>query len=392
MKKIPKTVVVLGWASLFTDIAGEGIASILPLFISQVLGAGVFAVGVIEGVADSTASILKVFSGIWSDRVKQRKPLILWGYALTGFIRPFIALASTWPLILVFRFIDRVGKGVRSSPRDALISDVSSVSNRGLSFGFHQAMDHAGQLIGPFLVGLLLLPFIGLSLRTVILLSIVPGLAAFLTLLLGIREKKVVSPKNTVALDFKKDWKKLGDEFQTLLPILLLFTLGNSTDAFLLLRLSQLGVASGIVAILWGVLGGVKMISALWGGWLTDKIGRKPVIVMGWMYYALIYLSFAFVSAPAGFIALFLLYGVFYGLCEPSEKAFVADLAPKNLRGTAFGYYNLVVGLGALPASLIFGLAGQKWGYPSAFILGAALAGAASLLLFFLVRPQSSRP
>jgi MFS family permease len=391
MKKIPKTVVVLGWASLFTDIAGEGIASILPLFISQVLGAGIFAVGVIEGVADSTASILKVFSGIWSDRVKQRKPLILWGYGLTGFVRPFIALATTWPLILVFRFIDRVGKGLRASPRDALISDVSTVSNRGLSFGFHQAMDHAGQLVGPFLVGLLLLPFIGLSLRTVILLSIIPGLAAFLILFLGVREKKAVPSKNTATLDFKKDWKKLRGGFRNLLPILLLFTLGNSTDAFLLLRLSQLGVASGIVAILWGALGGVKMLSALWGGWLTDKIGRKPVIVMGWMYYALIYLAFAFATSPAGFIVLFLLYGVFYGLCEPSEKAFVADLAPKALRGTAFGYYNLVMGLGALPASLIFGFVCFRWGYPAAFILGAALAAVASLLLLLLVRPHPSR-
>jgi MFS family permease len=391
MKKIPKTVIVLGWASLFTDIAGEGIASILPLFISQVLGAGVFAVGVIEGVADSTSSILKVFSGIWSDRVKQRKPLILWGYGLTGFIRPLIALASTWPLILVFRFIDRVGKGIRSSPRDALISDVSSVSNRGLSFGFHQAMDHAGQLVGPFLVGLLLLPFIGLSLKTVIFLSVIPGLAAFLTLLFGVRENKTGPAGNTAALDFKKDWNKLGGRFRKLLPVLLIFTLGNSTDAFLLLRLSQLGVASGIVAILWGGLGGVKMLSALWGGWLTDKIGRKPVIVMGWMYYALIYLFFAFVTHPSGFIVLFLIYGIYYGLCEPSEKAFVADLAPRDLRGTAFGYYNLVIGLGALPASLIFGLVGQRWGYPSAFMLGAALAGAASLLLLFLVRPQPSR-
>jgi MFS family permease len=390
MKKIPKTVVVLGWASLFADIAGEGIASILPLFISQVLGAGIFAVGVIEGIADSTASILKVFSGIWSDRVKQRKPLILWGYGLTGFVRPFIALATTWPLILVFRFIDRIGKGLRASPRDALISDVSSPSNRGLSFGFHQAMDHAGQLLGPLLVGLLLLPFIGLSIKTVIFLSIIPGLAAFLTLLLGVREK-TGQIKNTVALNLKKDWKKLGGGFQKLLPILLLFTLGNSTDAFLLLRLSQLGVASGIVAILWGALGGVKMLSALGGGWLTDKIGRKPVIVMGWSYYALIYLAFAFVSSPSGFIVLFLLYGVFYGLCEPSEKAFVADLAPKNLRGTAFGYYNLVMGLGALPASLIFGFACTRWGYPSAFILGALLAGVASLLLLLLVRPQPSR-
>jgi MFS family permease len=181
-----------------------------------------------------------------------------------------------------------------------------------------------------------------------------------------------------------KDWKTLAGNFKALLLVLLLFTLGNSTDAFLMLRLSQLGVSNWLVALLWGLHGGVRMVSSLFGGTLSDRLGRKPLIISGWLYYALIYLGFALVNQKEGAIFLFLAYGVFYGLCEPSEKAFVADLAPKSLRGTAFGYYNLVVGLFALPASLIFGLVGQTWGYPAAFMVGAKFAGLASFLLIFI--------
>jgi MFS family permease len=380
LKSIPRTVLLVGLASLFTDIAGEGIYSILPLFLTTVLGAGPLALGIIEGVAESTASLLKVFSGIWTDRTKKRKPLILWGYGLTGLCRPFIAFAQVWPVVLLLRFIDRMGKGIRSSPRDALIADVTSSSNRGASYGFHSSMDDAGQLAGPFIAGFLLLPFIGLSIRHVIFLSIIPGLAAWL-ILLAIHEKRAAPAKRRKPFHPLKDWKKLGVNFKLLLGILLLFTLGNSTDAFLMIRLSQVGVSAPHVAMLWGLNGGVRMVSSFFGGFASDKLGRKPVMIVGWVYYALIYLCFALFSQPAAVIAIFLAYGVFYGLTEPSEKAFVADLVPSTLRGTAFGYYNLVIGLGALPASLIFGFVGQRWGYSTAFAVGAVFAGFASGLL-----------
>jgi MFS family permease len=380
LKSIPRTVLLVGLASLFTDIAGEGIYSILPLFLTTVLGAGPLALGIIEGVAESTASLLKVFSGIWTDRTKKRKPLILWGYGLTGLCRPLIALAQVWPVVLLLRFIDRMGKGIRSSPRDALIADVTSSSNRGVSYGFHSSMDDAGQLAGPFIAGFLLLPFIGLSIRHVIFLSIIPGLIAWF-ILLAIHEKHAAPAKHPKPFHPLKDWKKLGVNFKLLLGILFLFTLGNSTDAFLMIRLSQVGVSAPHVAMLWGLNGGVRMIASFFGGFASDKLGRKPVMIGGWIYYALIYLSFALFSQPAAVIAIFLAYGVFYGLTEPSEKAFVADLVPGSLRGTAFGYYNLVIGLGALPASLIFGFVGQHWGYSSAFMVGAIFAGAASVLL-----------
>jgi MFS family permease len=385
LKSIPKTVVVIGVASLFTDIASEGTYSILPLFLTQ-LGAGAFALGMIEGVAETTASLLKVFSGLWADRLKTRKPLLLIGYGLSGLIRPLIGLAQTWPFVLFFRFIDRVGKGLRGSPRDALIADVTAPANRGVSYGFHNAMDHAGALTGPLLVSFFLY-FTNLGMRNVILLSVIPGVIATLTLL-KIKEKPAEIKKEIKKWSPTQDWKKLSGNLKWLLAAVLIFGLGNSTDAFLLINLSKLGVAPWLIPFLWSLFSGVKMVSSLYGGTLSDKLGRKPIIVSGWLYYALIYLAFALVTQKEWVIAIFLAYGVFYGLCEPSEKAFVADMAPKNLKGTAFGYYNLVVGLSALPASLLFGFVGQTWGYSCAFLVGASLAALASILILLNRNPK----
>jgi MFS family permease len=382
MKTMPKTVVVLGIVSLLTDASSEMIYPLLPLFLTQVLLAGPLAIGVIEGIAESTASILKLVSGIWADRLKRRKPLIVLGYGLSGFFRPFIGLATTWPMVLFIRFADRVGKGLRSSPRDALIADVTTPANRGAAYGFHRAMDHAGSVVGPLIAGALMAPVIGLSYRVVFLLAAVPALAAWLTLVWGVREKVSRVVKNPEKLDLFRDWRKLGGGLRTLFLALLLFTLGNSTDAFLLVRLSQVGIEAWLIPILWAALHVVKMGATFYGGRLSDSWGRKPPIVLGWFYFAAIYLAFAMVSEPTVLIVLFLAYGIYFGLCEPSEKALVADWAPSSLRGTAFGYYNLVVGLGALPASLLFGFVGQTWGYPAAFVMGASFAGLASVILF----------
>lgn len=381
LKSIPKTVFQLGLVSLFNDLAKEMIYPVVPLFLAQILGAGPVAVGWVEGVAESTSSLIKVFSGIGADRIKKRKPFLLLGFALSTLLRPLVGLAQTWPLVLFLRFADRMGKGVRSAPQDSMIADVTNSANRGASYGFHSAMDDAGQLLGPMVAGLLL--FIGLSYRNIILLSVIPGLMAWITVW-QVKEKPMSRRMESKTPTLLRDWESLGGKFKFLLAVFLLFTLGNSADAFLILRLSQSGVPSGWVFLLWGFHGGVRMLVSPYGGSLSDRFGRKPLIVSGWVYYALIYLGFALVKQKEGLIALFLAYGVFYGLCEPSEKAFVADLAPKSLRGTAFGYYNLVAGLGALPASLIFGWVGQAWGYPYAFALGAAFAGLASLLLVFI--------
>jgi len=387
--RVPRTVLLLGLASFFTDVSSEGIYSILPLFLTQVLGAGPLALGIIEGVAETTSSILKVFSGVWTDRARKRKPLILWGYGLSTFLRPFIGAAQSWPMVLALRFGDRVGKGIRSSPRDALIADVTTPANRGASFGLHGSMDHAGALLGPILVSLIL-SFGHLPLRTIIYLSIVPGILAWLTLW-TVPEKRAAAPRIVKVPDFKRDWKKLNGPFKGLLLALLLFGLGNSTDAFLIIRLVKLGVSINWVPLIWGLFSGVMMLTSFWGGKLSDRFGRKPLILAGWIFYALIYLSFAVVTDPNSFIAIFLAYGVFYGLCEPSQKAFVGDLVPPTLRGTAFGYFNLVVGLAALPASVLFGFVGQAWGYPAAFTIGALLAGLAGLSLVFVPK-RTLRP
>lgn len=381
MKNIPKTVFQLGLVSLFNDLAKEMIYPVVPLFLTQVLGAGPIAIGWVEGLAESTSSFIKVFSGIGADRVKKRKPFLILGFAMSTLLRPLVGLAQTWPLVLFFRFADRLGKGVRSAPQDALIADVTTPENRGRSYGFHSAMDDAGQLLGPFVAGGLLL--LGLTYRNVILLSIIPGVLAWLTVW-QVQEKAATQPAKAKKLTLFQDWKDLGGQFKFLLSVLLIFTLGNSADAFLMVQLSRMGVSNWLIACLWGLHGGVRMLSSLWSGSLSDRVGRKPLILSGWVYYGLIYLGFALTTQKEMAIFLFLAYGVFYGLCEPSEKAFVADLAPKPLRGTAFGYYNLVVGLGALPASLLFGFVGQVWGYSAAFMVGAGFAGLASILLLFI--------
>jgi len=381
MKKIPKTVFQLGLVSLFNDLAKEMIYPVVPLFLSQVLGAGPLAVGWVEGVAESTSSLIKVFSGIGADRSRKRKPFLLVGFAMSTLLRPLVGLATAWPWVLFLRFADRLGKGVRSAPQDALIADVTTPANRGASYGFHSSMDDAGQLLGPLVAATLL--FLGISYRNVILLSIIPGVLAWSNVW-RVDEKKAATPPKAKNLDMFQYWRGLNGNFKALLGVLLLFTLGNSSDAFLMLKLSQAEVSSGLIALLWGFNGGVRMLSSIPGGSLSDRFGRKPLIVSGWAYYALIYLGFALVTQKEGLILLFLAYGVFYGLSEPSEKAFVGDLAPKELRGTAFGYYNLVAGLGALPASLLFGWVGQTWGYPAAFGVGAAFAGLASVLLLFV--------
>jgi len=383
-KAIPKTVFWLGLVALFNDLAKEMIYPVVPLFLTQILGAGPVALGLVESVAEATSSILKVFTGIRADRAGTRKPFLIWGFAVSGLFRPMIGLVQTsWPLVLLFRFCDRMGKGLRSAPQDAMIADATKPSNYGLSYGFHSAMDNAGQLLGPFLAALLVLPALGFSYRSIILWSIVPGIAAWLFLwaLKETPSKKRAQAKPRTNF---QDWKKLGKNFKVLLGILLLFTLGNSTDAFLIVRLSQLGVAASWIFFLWGLHGGVRMVTSYFGGTLSDRWGRKPILVSGWLYYAFIYLAFALITEKEWAVAAFLAYGLFYGLCEPTEKAYIGDLAPNRLRGTAFGYYYLVVGLGALPASLLFGWIGTVWGYPTAFMVGAALAGLASMFLAFI--------
>ncbi|GBE35755.1 multidrug resistance protein MdtH [bacterium BMS3Bbin06] len=383
-KGIPSAVIALGFVSLLTDLSSEMIYPLLPVFLTSVLGAGAFAIGLIEGVAEMTASVLKIISGYITDRTGKRKSMVLAGYTLSSLMRPLIGIAAVWPQVLFFRFMDRVGKGVRTSPRDALIGDVTDRSIIGRAYGFHRAMDHAGAVLGP-LVAVFLLKGMGLSLKTIFLLSIVPGLFVILIILFFVRERTEV-PEGSGSLiaedgEPRSGVRDFGRQYWLFIVSVFIFALGNSTDAFILLRLNIEGVGASTIAILWSGFHVVKMGSTWMGGRLSDRIGRKPMILSGWLYYALIYVLFALLRGEMALVSVFLLYGVSFGFIEPAERAWVFRLVPKELRGRAFGFYHGAVGVASLPASVIFGLIWQRWGYGCAFMTGAFLSVAAVAVL-----------
>jgi MFS family permease len=382
--RLGRNVLALAAVSFLTDVASDMTYPLLPVFLATVLGASATAVGAIEGAAESTAALLKLFSGWLSDRVSRRKPLVLAGYGIASLIRPLIGFAQAASQVLAIRVADRIGKGIRGAPRDALIADSVDPAIRGRAFGFHRAADHAGAVVGP-LLAFVLLGWGGLELRDVFLLTAIPGALAVAMVLFGVREVPREAPAPSQAKPRKLDLRApLGRRFWSFLAVLLVFTLGNSTDAFLLLRARDLGIDAALIPILWAVLHLVKALSSTPAGALSDRIGRKPLLVAGWLLYAGVYLALAFAETAWHAWALFAVYGVYFGLTEGVEKALVADLVPADVRGTAFGWYNLAIGVGALPASLIFGLIWDGAGAPVAFGFGAAMALAAAIGISFV--------
>ncbi len=379
-KDVPRNVKALGLVSLLNDAASEMIYPLLPIFLTSVLGVGAGALGVIEGVAESTASLLKLFSGWLSDKIRKRKALVLVGYGVAALGRPLIALSRYWWQVAIIRFVDRVGKGVRTSPRDALISLSTPEDIRGKAFSLHRAMDHAGAIIGPVCAIVLLKA--GMSLKNIFAWALIPGIITVFIIFFFVREKKIEA--KTKKIDFK--FSILTKNFKTYLLILVLFTLGNSSDAFLILKAKDTGIATSLIPLLWIVLHFVKMVTSIPGGEWSDKVGRRKVIMSGWIVYALIYLGFGFSSSIFHIWVLFAFYGIYFGLTEGVEKAFVSDLISDKFQGTAFGFYHLAVGIAAFPSSVIFGLIWQKFGSLTAFTYGASLAGIASILLLSLVK------
>ncbi len=377
-KRLPRNVVALGLVSLFTDLSSEMIYPLLPVFLATTLGAGPAALGLIEGVAEATASLLKLFSGAWSDRVRRRKPLVLFGYSVSTAARPLAGLASAWGHLLLVRFSDRVGKGVRSSPRDALIASSVPPADRGRAFGLQRALDHTGAVLGP-LVAFLLLTGPGLSLRQVFFLSAVPGLLAVGVILFGVRDEGSPAPPHAGGT-FAGG--QIPPALRRYLAVVALFTLGNASDAFLILRAVDSGVPAPLVPLLWGGFHAVKAGLSTHLGILSDRWDRRKVIAGGWLVYAACYGAWAAVSGPAPTVAVFLVYGVYAAATEGAERALVADLVPAERRGTAFGWFHLVTGLAALPASVLFGAVWGVAGPAAAFGLSASLALSASLLLF----------
>ncbi len=379
---LSKNVRSLGWVSLFNDIASEMIYPLLPLFLNTVLGAGVVFIGLIEGIAESVSSFLKLFSGWVSDRFRKRKGLIFFGYALASITRPFIGLATSAYHVLLLRFFDRIGKGVRSSPRDALLSQSCGEEERGKAFGFQRAMDHAGAMTGP-LIASLLMAAVTKDLRIIFLLAFIPSLFSLWILWRGVID--IQKEPSSSSSPPKLNWKGWNRRFKYFLLIITLFTLGNSSDAFLLLRAQDLGLNIVTIPILWFIFHLSKTVFSIPGGALSDRIGRRKVMILAWTVYGLVYLGFAFASKAYQVWILFIAYGFFYGLSEGTEKAWVADLVEESKRGTAYGAYHFCIGIAALPASLLMGLIWKALGVQWAFSFGAAMALIAAFLTIALM-------
>jgi len=483
---LSRNVFIISLVSFLNDASSEIIYPLLPVFLSASLGASPAVIGLIEGGAESVSSFLKLFAGYLSDRTGRRKAPVVFGYALASAVRPLLGFATSWPQVFAVRFADRVGKGIRSAPRDALIADSAAPHERGLAFGFHRAMDHFGAVVGPLLGFALLVLIAGnynaptlSEYRLIFLAASVPALAAVLVAAFALRETRgkgapaelstgdaeragfvpraangeaapraehgdaatraahgdevtraaivddgartgsgddgaragsgdereragsgdhaarAAAPGTTPAvppLSLRLSLRGFDGNFKRFLAILALFTLSNSSDAFLLLRAQEVGISTGTIPLLWAALHVMKVLSSLIGGDLSDRLGRRALIVAGWFFYAAVYLGFAFVSTVGGAWTLFLLYGIYFGLVEGAEKALVADLVPADKRGTAYGLYNLAFSVAVWPASLLMGALWSWRGASVAFAVSACIGTMAALLLATSIRTGGAQP
>ena len=383
----------LGIVSLLTDISSEMIFTLVPLFLFNVLRAGTPVIGLVGGLSESADAIFRIFSGWLSDRVGRRKPLAVAGYSISTLAKPFMYLVSSWSGVLAVRFGDRLGKGIRTSPRDALVADSVSAKERGKGFGLHRAMDTFGAVLGLAIAALIVYLAQGggleLDLKSyqwLVLVGVVPAVLAVVVLLLFVRERKKPASAGTGS---RLSFKQLGSfdgRFKLFLVVMAVFTLGNSSDFFVILRAQDLGSSVVYVVLMLVVFNIAYAVTALPAGVLSDRLGRRRVIIMGWFIYALVYLGFALASERWQVWLLFAGYGLYYGIVEGAARAFVADLVPEEKRGTAYGLYHGVVGVALLPASLIAGWLWQAVSPAAPFYFGAGLAFIAMLGMMTLVR------
>ena len=398
IRKLPRNIWAVSLTSFFMDISSEMVINLIPLFLANVLGVKTAVIGLIEGLAESTASILKIVSGWLSDKLRARKWLAVVGYGLSALSKPFFFIANTWGAIAGVRWVDRIGKGIRDSPRDALVADSIDEKQRGLAFGFHRAADTAGAMLG-LIIALLVIwmaqsAALKLGLKTfhlVVLISLLPAFLAVLSLIIGARDVPVKSKRAAPKFAFKA----LGSNFMSFMLIVSIFTLGNSSDAFLTLRAQGLGL--NVVGIM-GMLITFNLVYSLVStpaGSLSDRIGRKRLIVGGWLIYAFVYFGFGLAQAGWQVWLLYAVYGLFYGMAFGTTNAMLADIVPAELRGTAYGTYNAIIGLLAFPASLIAGILWQgveSWsglGPSAPFLFGASLSLLAAVLMMFW-KPKNS--
>ena len=392
LKDLPRNVWAVSFTSFFMDVSSDMVINLIPLFLANVLGVQTSIIGLIEGVAEATASILKLFSGWLSDRLGGRKWLAVAGYGISALSKPFFYIAASWGLIAGVRWADRIGKGIRTAPRDALVADSVTKETRGLAFGLHRAMDHAGAMVGVLIAAMVVwltqkdtLDLSQPTFQKIVLFSLIPAFLAVLTLAIGTKDVPVTDQRAAP----KFSLRNMGRPFNIFLVIVGIFTLGNSSDGFLILRAQNLGVSVTGILVMLAVFNLVVSLVSTPAGALSDRIGRRRLIIGGWLVYALIYFGFGLAQSMWQIWVLYIAYGLYFGLAFGTANAMVADLVPENMRGVAYGTYHAVIGLLAFPSSLIAGLLWQgvgPWGGlgPSApFIFGGALAFIAALLMAF---------
>jgi len=388
--RVPRNIVVLGLVSLLTDASSEMVYPVLPLFLVNVLHAPVSAIGLIESLAEATASFVKVASGRLSDRIDRRRPLVALGYTLSNLVKPLLAIVPGWPAVLALRVADRFGKGVRTAPRDALIADSGTPERRGRDFGFHRALDTVGAAIGP-LTAWAVLTFVPNGYRTIFWLSAIPGSLAVVLVLVAVREvRRPAGAERSGPRASLLPFRQLGAGFTVFTLISVAFSLGNSSDAMLILRAQNVGNPAALIPLMYFVFNVVAAALATPLGHLSDRVGRKRLIVFGFAGYAVVYAGFALAGTPVSIWVLFALYGLPYAATEGMTRAFVVDLVPAQLRATALGAYTFAIGLAALPASLVAGVLWDQVSPAAPFVLSALLMAGAALALL-LSRPARLR-
>lgn len=384
---ITRNIFILGLVSLFTDISSQMVFPLIPLFLTSTLGAGAFAVGIIEGAAETTASLLKVVSGYWSDKIKKRKPFVMFGYSLTTLAKPLFAFANAWLFVLFIRVFERIGKGLRSAPRDAIVAESSNSGDRGKAYGFHRAMDGIGSILGAILA-FWLLPILGY--RQIFLLAFIPGLIAIIFIIF-VKEKKTLDVsivKETEKPALKFNLRQLPSNLKLFIIIASIFALGHFGYSFLLLKATNIGLTDNMAILLYIIFYIVYTIFAMPAGILSDKIGRKPVLLLGYSIFGITSLGLMFVSNLTGVLIFFIIYGIFFAMIDGVQRAFIIDLAPKHLKATALGIFHTSIGLVALPGGFFAGLLWDKINPEATFLYGFILS-IISIILFIFVKPKT---